>query len=250
MTRVFLLSPILVLALASALYAASAFGDIRTASLHSQRETTVLDSRAVEDNIKDILSAPEYNRTFERRKSLWEVVTEFIVRRLGDFFRWMLDSLGFAGISSRASRALAWAVIGVFAAAAAVIVLRLAARARYHVPGTEAESAAYELPSSARLMAEAAESARSGDYRSAFLKAYLASIAYLDEAEALRFARSRTNWEYLRELRGKGFDEVADHLFPLTASFDRKFYGSETCTRTDYDSAIAVYTQVRERLAA
>ena len=101
----------------------------------------------------------------------------------------------------------------------------------------------------ARLLVEAAESARSDDYRSAFLKAYLASIAYLDEAEALRFARSRTNWEYLRELRGKGFDEVADHLFPLTASFDRKFYGREECTRQDYERALAAFGRIADTQA-
>lgn len=204
----------------------------------------------IEAHIKDILSAQEYNRSFDKRKGLWDTAAEFAVRKVTEFFRWLLDSLGFGGVSRRVSRVLAWTVIALFALAAAVVAVRLSARLRPGLVNDGAHSAAYEMPSSAKMLAEAAELAGSGDYRSAFLKTYLACLAYLDEAEAVRFARSRTNWEYLRELRGKGLDAVADDLRPLTIEFDRKFYGREGCARTDYDSALAVYDQVRQRLAA
>jgi hypothetical protein len=114
--------------------------------------------------------------------------------------------------------------------------------------GVRAEAASadvsYDIPAAKPLMKQAAKLAEAGDYRGAFRAAYLACIAYLDDIRALRFERSRTNWEYLRELRSGGHEKPYAELHPLTRDFDRKIYGRESCNREDYQSAAAVYCRL------
>ena len=105
------------------------------------------------------------------------------------------------------------------------------------------------LPSARPLIREAAMLAEAGDYRGAFRCAYMASISHLDEVRALRFQRGRTNWEYLRDLRHGGHDRPHEALHPITSTFDRKFYGRETCDRQDYLDALAVYERISNEAA-
>jgi hypothetical protein len=102
----------------------------------------------------------------------------------------------------------------------------------------------YKLPSVRPLLKEAAKLAEQGDFRGAFRCAYLASISYLDEHKALRFERSRTNWEYLRELQQGGHNIPYNELRPLTLAFDRKFYGREKCSIDDYNHALSAYNKI------
>lgn len=207
-------------------------------------------SKVVRAEIQDILSRPEYNRSFKQGRGVLEIIADYLLPKLGDFFKWMLEHLGFGGAGQTLSRVLAWIVIGLFVLVLGIVIARLSARFRVGAAKLEDESEVFELPSSTKLMAEADALAKQGDFRGAFLRAYLGSIARLDEAEALRFSRSRTNWEYLRDLRDRGMNEVAQELRPLTQSFDRKFYGHQTCRVQDYDLAVATYQQIEQRLAA
>ncbi|MCX6027667.1 MAG: DUF4129 domain-containing protein, partial [Chloroflexi bacterium] len=111
-------------------------------------------------------------------------------------------------------------------------------------PDAAADEPNYEMPSATPLMKQAAKLAEAGDYRGAFRAAYLASIAYLDEIRALRFERSRTNWEYMRELRQGGHERPHAALQPLTLDFDRKIYGRETVAKEDYLKATAAYERL------
>jgi hypothetical protein len=154
------------------------------------------------------------------------------------------------GVGKNLSALLAWGVIALFIVLFLAAAIRLLGRphAGVRLGGPDAAEG-FELPSSSRLMADAAKCAEAGDYRGAFLQAYLGSIAYLDEVNALRFERSRTNWEYLRDLNNRGMEPLAEELRPLTSDFDRKLYGHDRCSRGDYDKAVATYEQVR-RMAA
>ncbi|MBC7171399.1 MAG: DUF4129 domain-containing protein [Polyangiaceae bacterium] len=78
---------------------------------------------------------------------------------------------------------------------------------------------------------EAAQLAASGAYREAFRALYLATLVALDRRGAIAFDRSRTNWHYLRSMRG-GPTREAFHRF--TALFDRKWYGDEATSELDY----------------
>ncbi len=236
--------------LVSLVCAAPQIQPLRSHVSASKTVSIKVDSEAVEAHIKDILSAPEYNRVFHKRKSLWTVAIEYLARKLRGFSRWLLESLGFARPGSKLALATAWVLAALLVTVTVAVAARLLLSFRAARAPSNADEEALGIPSSIRLLAEAESLAAGHNYKGAFIRAYLASIARLDELDAVRFERSRTNWEYLRELQAKGFVSVADDLRMLTSLFDRKLYGSESCSRSDYDAAIAAYERVNERLAA
>jgi hypothetical protein len=203
----------------------------------------------VRRELADILSQPDYNRAYGPSPvdQAWQWVLEMILRLAGWLGR--LFGIG-AGTAGRiASIVFACLVVLAFLAIVAVVIRRLAGRAQ-PAADSVADSAPYQLPSAAPLVKQAQRLADEGDYRAAFRCAYLASISHLDEVGALRFERSRTNWEYIRELAGRGHVRATDTLGPLTLDFDRKFYGREPCTAEDYHNALGAYRRVAGEVSA
>lgn len=205
------------------------------------------DEERVRTEIKHILSAPEYNRKFRTDSN--DPISEFIERNLERLLEWLQGAVS-DGSASSMSKALAVAIMVLFVGLCVLLALKVTGGLRARLPNGDADLPDdFELPSSSRLMAEAAKLANAGDYRGAFLRAYLGSISYLDEVGALRFERSRTNWEYLRDLGSRGHDSLVHELRPLTSDFDRKLYGHDHCTQHDYDRAVEAYDQVRRTAA-
>lgn len=203
-----------------------------------------IDPQKVRRDLNDILSAPEYNRAYG--KTPIEILWDKINSAIGAFIRWLGKILKLplgAGAGRLVSFILACIVIAAFVFLIVKLIRRLRETGRNGGPEKQrAEN--YELPSAGPLIRQAAELAGAGDYRGAFRSAYLASISYLDEIEALRFERSRTNWEYMRELKDGGRDQPFAEMRPLTSDFDRKFYGGEPCNLRDYEKAAAVYERL------
>ncbi len=195
--------------------------------------------------LASILSQPEYNR--QESKSFAQLVLEKIGKILGTILKWIGEvlALRFGGGAGRlASFVFAWSVVLAFVYLLYLIARRLSASLQRTQRPQDDAFATYELPSAGPLIHQAAKLADAGDYRAAFRCAYLASISYLDEIKALRFERSRTNWEYLRELDQAGFEMPRDELQPLTSDFDRKFYGREPCSEQDYLNALVAYERI------
>jgi hypothetical protein len=57
--------------------------------------------------------------------------------------------------------------------------------------------------------------------------------------------RSRTNWEFLRDLRAGANRHIADILRPMTVDFDRIWYGFAPAGRADFDRARQIYGEVK-----
>lgn len=222
-----------------------------TAMLVSYASADRVDSKAVRHEIRDILSNSEYNRDYSQPQFMSKLLKP-IQRMIDAIVDWLrgLFSVGNKDVSEIVSFALACVVIAAFLILVALIIRKLAGNLRMPDDDTHFDTAAYDLPSSRPLIKEAARLAESGDYRGAYRCAYLASISYLDEIKALRFERSRTNWEYLRELRQGGFEARYSVLHPLTLEFDRKFYGRENCSREDYINAVRTYERIISEEAA
>ena len=205
-----------------------------------------IDPELARRELRSILSEPEYNRG--DGKSVAQVVMEKVVGAIVSAYTWIKDMLTFqfgGGAGRLASFLFAWSVVCAFIYLLLLLIRRLSANLRSVGRAAEdADIASYDLPSAGPLMNEAAKLADAGDYRGAFRCAYLASISYLDEIKALRFERSRTNWEYLRELDQGGFEAPRAELGPLTSDFDRKFYGREPCSRQDYLNALTAYERI------
>jgi hypothetical protein len=223
---------------------------------------TRVNPQAVKRELKQILSAPEYNRTYEVTKTPeWmkklERIWERVKLAIGNVLDWLIrriasiTGLEKEGIGKTISIILACAVIVGFLILVALILRKVLGR----IPAQQAMDddyldQTYQLLSAGPLIKEAQKLAQAGDYRGAFRCAYLASISHLDDNKALRFERSRTNWEYLRELRSGGHDAPYDALRPLTMDFDRKFYGGEVCTHADYERAARVYERISSGVGA
>ncbi|MHB8995844.1 MAG: DUF4129 domain-containing protein [Armatimonadota bacterium] len=77
----------------------------------------------------------------------------------------------------------------------------------------------------AALLKEADAAAATGDFEQALRHLYLALIRNLDRHNLLRYDRSRTNYEYLREVRGQ--ETVAEPLAALTAQAEAVWYGEQ-----------------------
>jgi len=200
----------------------------------------------IRTQLHDILSRPEYNRIFapEVKTDFWEKFWRWVADIIGKLFGAFKFGGGTAG--KIASYVFASLVIIAFVILLGLIIKKLTEsnRGRKDIDSLDFEN--YDLPSARPLITEADRLAQAGDYRGAFKCAYLASISYLDEIKALRFERSRTNWEYLRELENGGFETPYGELKPLTLDFDRMFYGRETCNKQKYESAISAFERITE----
>lgn len=206
------------------------------------------DPKMVRSEIKDILSAPEYNRTYGMKAS--ETLWMKVMSAIGRFLAWLLRLFRLGSETGDVlSFILGCVVVGLFLVLVAYLIARIEAASGVDEQEDQGPEA-YALPSARPLIKEAERLAQAGDFRGAFRCAYLASISHLDEVRALQFEQSRTNWEYLRMLKASGHDQPYEELRPLTLDFDRKFYGRETCTSEDYSRAVGAYDRISGRAAA
>lgn len=211
--------------------------------------------KVVRQELRQILSQPEYNRIYKENKppKWWTNFSRKAGRVIMSIFLWLSRSLGLQGEKAGRVTSFVFAclVIVAFFALLALVIRKISARLRMESEDGEGISTRhYELPSARPLISEAARLADISDWRGAFRCVYLASISHLDEVGALRFEKSRTNWEYLRELDKAGCLSLRDQLRPLTSDFDRKFYGRESCNKEDYTRALNVYQNIIKEVAA
>jgi hypothetical protein len=95
------------------------------------------------------------------------------------------------------------------------------------------EEAAQDEPQTAEdAFDQAQAAARAGDYRTAARHLYLSSLLWLEDRKLLRYDRSRTNREYLTQLRGK---PVHDELAPVVETFERVWYGHRALDAEEFE---------------
>jgi hypothetical protein len=72
-------------------------------------------------------------------------------------------------------------------------------------------------------------------------------LAQLHRADLIRYDRTRTNGEYLRQLRtAEGGAAVVEPFGRLTRLFELKWYGERACAADDYETCRGLASQVRE----
>jgi hypothetical protein len=158
----------------------------------------------------------------------WEMVGEAI----SDFFRNLFGSLPTPAITPAAPASFngltptGWALllIGLLLVVAIVIyAVRGIRRTVVAEARARAEADEEETMTASEAVERAHLDARSGDYRAAARHLYLSSLLWLEERGMLRYDRSRTNREYLRQIRGK---PVHDDLLPVVETFESVWYGN------------------------
>ena len=85
--------------------------------------------------------------------------------------------------------------------------------------------------SSSTALQEAQAKASGGDYREAVRYLYLSTLLNLDERDQLKFDRSKTNREYLRQVSGTAFAATLGSVIDV---FDRVWYGFQPIDETTY----------------
>ncbi len=153
---------------------------------------------------------------------------------------------------------LCWLVLGGLAVAALVLALVLYLRNRdtgetNQAPTTEAlpspDAAGPELDevSPTELWRRAERLAGQGDYLQAVRYLYLAVLTHLHRADLIRYEKTRTNGEYLRQLgSGEEHGGLVKPFRRLTRLFEQKWYGERTCAADDYDSCLALASELRD----
>jgi hypothetical protein len=122
-------------------------------------------------------------------------------------------------------------------------------------PAREQEPANLPLPenrSGEQLWREAESLAGAGQYREAVRLMYLAVLFVLDRRRLLRYEPTRTNGEYVRQVRlaEEAPPDLHAPFESLTALFERKWYGDRSCEAGEYDTCKALAEEVRQRAAA
>ena len=88
--------------------------------------------------------------------------------------------------------------------------------------------------------------ASQGDFRRAYRAVFLAVLLRLDHSGVIKFDRSRTNGEYLRESRRRG--HIFALLQPFALDFDRRWYGQAPATESDFMASLETYRQTETLL--
>lgn len=83
--------------------------------------------------------------------------------------------------------------------------------------------------------------AGNGEFEKAIHQLYLAMLCHLDETKQVPYETTRTNLEYLAELRSKQAQANADAFKVLAQSFEAIHYGSEPRGEKDYETCRTTY---------
>jgi hypothetical protein len=152
---------------------------------------------------------------------------------------------------------IAWLVLGAILLAAIVVAFILwrkqprsakpTAKPQAGELSLEALLARTNQPVGESLWKQADELARAGSLLEAVRTLYLAVLALLHRADLIRYAQTRTNHEYLAQVRPR--TEVYAPFEGLTGLFELKFYGEKSCQADDYHTCRQLAEQVRAEIS-
>ncbi len=172
-------------------------------------------------------------------KRVWKKIEEFL--RL---FVWRTSPVGNTGAGTANFVRIAVTLVLLAAASIGLVKLLRRLRRRKKKNGDVREVLGEELPddaTAADLLANARALARSGDFRSAIRRAYIAMLCELEQRGKVRLHRSKTNRDYLDELKPQ------QSLYPtfsiMTGAFEHIWYGQEPATESEYDDFLTLYQE-------
>ena len=87
-----------------------------------------------------------------------------------------------------------------------------------------------------------------GDFRKAYRAIFIAILLHLDLSGMIKFEKSSTNGDYLRQLRNASRTSLVSILQPLVIEFDRRWYGGRETNRAEYQEILATLEKVKEQI--
>jgi hypothetical protein len=173
------------------------------------------------------------------------------------------DSGPAIGVPAAGFGVFAWAVLGGLLIACIVVAVMLYVQQRKRTPKTEAKRSTGKqdvadsltqpdhVPPAA-FWQQADDLARQGNFLEAVRCLYLAVLSLLHRAHVIRYEKTRTNGEYLRQARRAPEAPAGMHapFGQMTDLFDRKWYGDRACDDRDYGACRTLADQVRAEVNA
>jgi len=218
-------------------------GPVRVAAWEPRTETTRgvpargyerAEAETIRTHLQEILADPRYapHKTFGQwlmeRLARWGAPR--MPRGMREFFFWFL---------------LIWCLLTLAAILAHLgwtIWLLLRPQRSSPAAKLSEDAAQYETASFEQLWERSAELARAGSFRAALGILLLALLRQLEARKVLRFHRSKTNGEYVREYPAQltGRREFVQFV----AAFERTIYGGSDVTGPTYDTMNTLARQV------
>lgn len=165
---------------------------------------------------------------------------------------------GLVGPSSGGLTILAWVILGALVLVMLVLAVVFGLRGRQRVPSPRAprtgeltlalESMLNDGDQSPDLLwRRADELARAGQFLEAVRVLYLAVLALLHQANRIRYERTRTNGEYVQQVRLSSAAPAALHepFRRLVRCFEEKWYGERACAAEDYQECRVLAETIR-----
>lgn len=156
--------------------------------------------------------------------------------------------------------AVGWAVVAGLLAVVIVLGLVTALRGRGPAPpkpavtttasGTPSVESILSQPdrhTASALWQRADDAARQGRWLEGVRLLHLAVLALLHRADLIRFEPTRTNGEYVRQLRPRA--ELQGAFRDLTAVVERKWYGTRSCAPDEFAACRGMAEGIRERVS-
>jgi hypothetical protein len=190
--------------------------------------------------------------------SAWDRFWNAVGRAIAGFFERLFGNLptpnpspttatSFSGLSPAGWATL---IIGLLLVLALIVyAVRGVRRTMVADAQAKAEAADEAMPTAAEAIDQAQVEARAGNYRVAARHLYLSSLLWLEERGMLRYDRSRTNREYLHQLRGK---PAHDALAPVVDTFEQVWYGHrplDAVAFSEYERQVQALRKDEERPA-
>lgn len=185
--------------------------------------------REIHDTVAAIVADPTIAGA--GRRSLLSRLFRFLSTKLNDVLHWASGSLDARIITG----------VGV-----AVIVLLVIARVyagRREASGARAAARRGSARGRANPWHSAQELASAGRFTDASHQLYAAVIADLTRLGLMRFHASKTNGDYVRELR-RARTPVAPMFADFSRAFDRAVFGLDDVTRAEWDVLLALAERV------
>lgn len=181
--------------------------------------------------LDQILSTPEFRQA--DLEDQWDA-----------FFRHLFGNVHLGGIKTGG---VAFSVeAGLFLAGLGVaiyLIIKLAPFWKIIASDVRADKTAelvFNRPAPAGLLAEAENKALKSEFRGAVRDIYLAALLELDNHRLIAYAVTKTNYEYLREIRRKAAGSEA-RFQAMVDLFEYKWYGLEGCSREDFQKSRELY---------
>ena len=140
-------------------------------------------------------------------------------------------------------------------AIAGVLWFRQRERPIRKAPGVPVQAQAAPPPAPheqppATLFRQAEELARAGRFKDAMRSLYHAVLSLLHRQQLLRYETTRTNGEYIRQVRlaPSAPPELHEEFGRLTALFDFLWYGDQTCAVADYSHCRELAEKIRNEV--